>query len=180
MTARSAVQFIVFSLMLALAWAAHAASTETSPQFDVADRYFATYLTGNIAALSPWMDGEIHFFDTASDFKGREATLIGLADVFKSIRMGTFTETHRQRDGLLSTYRGTLAFSMDGAALGAPGKWYSFEVPFSVILRMNGDKVIEHQDLVDTDALNAQFRAQFIEATASGQNASGQTTSEQK
>lgn len=131
-----------------------------TPDFAVADAYFAHYIRGEITALAPMMAETIHFEDTASNLHGKQAALDGLIAAFSQFSIAGFDEHRRLRSGTFTLYDGQLKFTYKGEGLGVPGASFDFDVAFVVALKLDGNKVVDHVDYIDIPAFTSQFQHQ--------------------
>jgi uncharacterized protein YciI/predicted ester cyclase len=133
-----------------------------SPE-QVADAYVSRYIAGDVDGLAELMGDDVRFEDPVSRWEGRAKVVAGLRAVFLLMTIEGFEPRSTIASGadrvLVS---GDVTFTQSGNIVGRPEQTLRFTVPLAMSLRVVRGRVVEHIDLVDSAAYQAQLEAQYL------------------
>ncbi len=128
--------------------------------------YAAAYSSQDLQSLSELLADNAVFSDPSNHYQGKEAIIEGFRTGFKKI-IGTGPDSReigKFRSGNEFVHIALLDFSMLMSPGGLPEAEYRFKVDFTMILKVENGKVVEHTDYVDTEAFVSQLQAQIAAA----------------
>ncbi len=152
---------ILLSFALAMLGSAYPAIGQTSPTFAetsvaterVAEAYFSAYIARDWDVLGEHLADAGSFADPTAEpvfgkvaVSGRLATLIYFRENYASIKSMQFNRSRAIFSGTHAVFEGTLNWTM---VLQSGKEVVTRDMPFVTILRLEGDKVVEHRDYAD-------------------------------
>lgn len=129
----------------------------------VAEAYLARYVAGDLDGLAELLDEDAVFEDPTMLLSGRPAVLTGLRQAFAGMTLTGYDVDTRLVSGAEHVlFDGTVRFEQRPGPLGLEGEPLRFETRLALALRLRGDRIVRHVDLVDSAAYTAQLQEQLV------------------
>lgn len=149
--------------------------TADHPSLDVAERYLAAYAALDFDRLGAfWTDATVWSDPTGAEIGASPEPVRGAQAIRAHLEAATrgveeleleIDERFRSAGHVVSV--GTLRYTLDGAAVGAPGKRVPFELRTVIVLEVQGGRVVRHTDYADFTRWREQL-ARGLRAEAAG------------
>ncbi len=136
---------------------------------DIANRYIEAYLSLDQEALAPFFTEESVWCDpTSKEIGARGTPETGGEKILQRLKQETqgLIECHLDVEeqfasGGYVVTRGAFGYRMVGDLFGRPGEDFEVNMSLVMVLRIDGDKVLEHTDYTDFSDYREQIRRQL-------------------